>query len=103
LVEHAGEHLPPEVSWLLVMAIAVTLISIAILTNTIQLKRIHQQTHRIVRWLIVGAAVLILLLGFSNLEAIPLLNGLIFLLLAPVLVAFWVWLRVLNQEDLSAE
>ena len=50
VIEGASELIPPEVRWLLVGAIAVSLISIAVLTRTIQLNHIQQQTHRIGRW-----------------------------------------------------
>ena len=46
LVEHAGEHLHPEVRWLFVIAIAITLISLAVLTRTIQLDQVQQPVIR---------------------------------------------------------
>ncbi len=94
VVEHAGEPLSGAVKWLLVAAIAVTLISIAILTLTIQLSKIEFQTHRTGRRVLVISGALIALLGFIDLAVIPLLVILVALMLAPVLAVFRVWLRV---------
>jgi hypothetical protein len=84
VIEHAEKHLPVDVRWLLVGAITFVLISIVVLSRTIQLSLIHQQMQRTARWVMLIAALLIFLLGFSNLNAIPLLLGLVFLMLAPI-------------------
>ena len=98
VVEHAGEGLPAEVRWLLVAAIAIALISTAILMRTIQLSPAHRRTHRAGGRVMLVSAVLILLLGFSGLSIIPLLVFLVLLMLAPVFSAFRVWLASLDQD-----
>jgi hypothetical protein len=86
------------VRWLLVIAIAVVLVSITILTRTIQADRMEQSIQRVGGWVMLVAAFLAFLFGFSNLDAIRLLLSLIFLMLAPILAALWVWLKLLDQE-----
>jgi low temperature requirement protein LtrA len=98
-VAHAGEHLSTELRWLLVIALTISLISIAVLTTTIQLNQIHQRTHRVGRRAMLVSAVLILLLGFTSLETIPLLIAAVLLLLAPISFAFRVWLEMLDQSS----
>ncbi len=87
VVAHAGEHLAAEVRWLLVAAVGIVLIIIAVLTLTIQLNQFQQQTHRVGRRVMLISAPLILLLGFLNLNTIPLLMMVILLLLAPIFFA----------------
>lgn len=84
LVVQAGEYLPTEVRWQLMVAIGITMVSVAVLTRTIQLNPVQQQTHRVGRRVMFILAVLILLLGFSSLETIPLLIMVVLLLLVPI-------------------
>ena len=86
------------VRWLLVSAIAIVLVSITILTRNIQLTRIHREMLRIAGRVMLIASLLIFLLGLSPLNAIPLLFGLVILILAPILAALWIWLKLLDQE-----
>lgn len=58
LVAHAREPLLPEVRWLMVFAMAVTLLSVALLTRTIQLNQVQQSTHRIGRRVMLVSAAL---------------------------------------------
>jgi low temperature requirement protein LtrA len=99
VVEHAGESLPPEVRWLLVGAIAVALISTAVLMRSIQIPAEHRQIYRRGGIVTFISGVIILLLGFSGLNTIPLLVLLILLLLTPVIYGVTVWIRVLGQEE----
>jgi low temperature requirement protein LtrA len=99
LVEHTGEHLHPDVRWLLVLAVAVTLISVAALTRTIQIDRIEQSIDHLARRVMLVSAALILLLGFTSLETIPLLIAVAALLLAPIFFALRFWLELLDQAD----
>lgn len=98
VVEHAGEHLPSEVRWLLVAAIGITLISIALLMRIIQLSPELQHTHRVAGRVMLISTFLILLLGFSSLDTIPLLIAMILLLLAPVFFTFQAWTEMLDQS-----
>ena len=101
VVEHAGEPLIPEVRWLLVGAIAVALISIALLMRSIQ---IPEEYHQLYRWggiVTFVSGFIILLLGFSGLIIIPLLGVLILLLLTPVLYGIVIWIRLLGAEEIA--
>jgi low temperature requirement protein LtrA len=100
VVEHAGQPLTTEVRWLLVGAIAIALISIALLMRTIQIPEQHQ---RIYRWGCIAtivSGVIILLLGFSGLSTIPLLSVLILLLLTPVIYGVAVWIKVVSSRGI---
>jgi hypothetical protein len=99
LVEHAVEHLHTEKRWLLVLAVAVTLVNVAVLTRTIQLDQVQHAVIRAGRRVMLVSAGLILLLGFTGLETIPLLIAVAVLLLAPIFFAFRVWLELLDQAD----
>lgn len=98
LVEHAEVHLHTELRWLLVIAIGITLISLGVLTRTIQLDRVQQSTLRVGRRVIFISAVLILLLGFASLETIPLLIVVVLLLLAPIFFTFRSWIEMIDQQ-----
>jgi low temperature requirement protein LtrA len=100
VVEHAGQPLTTEVRWLLVSAIAIALISIALLMRTISIPEEHQ---RIYHWGVIAtlvSGVIILLLGFSGLSTIPLLSVLILLLLTPVIYGVAVWIKVVSAREL---
>jgi low temperature requirement protein LtrA len=99
LVAHAGEHLHSEVRWLLVIAIAITLVSIAVLTRTIQLNPVQQATLRVGRRVTLISTGLVLLLGFTSLEAIPLLAAVVLLLLVPIFFAVRTWIELLDLAD----
>ena len=101
VVEHAGEPLPPEVRWLLVGAIALALISIALLMRSIQIPEELYQFYRQGGIVTFISGVIILLLGFSDLSTIPLLVVLILLLLAPVIYGVGVWIKLLGAEELT--
>ena len=101
IVEHAGEHLPGEVIWLLVGALAIALINIALLTRTIQLSKALLRIHRIGRPVMIFASIGIVLLGFSGLDTIPLLAVVILLLLVPVLAGLWTWIVLLGAAEIE--
>jgi low temperature requirement protein LtrA len=98
VVEHAGEHLPPEVRWLLVGAIAVVLTSITLLIRTVQLTPVEQQTLRVGGWFTLLSGVFIALLGFTNLEILPFLLILVLLMLVPIFTAIRTWLAAIEEE-----
>jgi hypothetical protein len=99
VIEQAGQTLPARVRWLLVAAVGIALISIALLMRTIQLSPKHQRIHGAAGRVMLISAFLILPLGFSNLNTIPLLILLIFLMLASVFFAFRVWIEKPDQAD----
>ncbi|MCC6612983.1 MAG: low temperature requirement protein A [Anaerolineae bacterium] len=96
VIEQAGEQLPVDVRWLLVCAIAVTLVGIAGLIETIDAPTVDRRTQRIGALAMVLAAAMIAAMGFSNLQTIPLLVVIALLLLAPVFLGLLSWLRSLE-------
>ena len=98
VIEHSEEHLPDEVRWLLVGAIAATLLSIAILIQMLSKDEIHQEIHYRGRNAMLISAGLILLLGVSGLETIPLLIIITLLMLAPVFIGFIAWVREMELQ-----
>ena len=93
-----GEHLTSEVRWLLVGAIGITLLSIALLIRLIQIAPEHQDIYRVGGRVTLIAGILIVLLGFTNLNTIPLLIAVVLLLLAPILFTFRVWIAMVDEE-----
>jgi len=96
VVEHAGEHLPPEVRWLLVGAISVVLVCIPLLIHTIRLDPIQKQALRVAGWVMLASGIVIALLGFSAFEILPLLLILVILMLAPIFAGIRAWLYLLD-------
>jgi low temperature requirement protein LtrA len=94
VVEHAGEPLPAEARWLLVGATSVAVAMIALLTKVIVVPEGYEDAYVAGRWAMAGAALVILLLGFSGIRAVALLGTATVLLLAPVFFALRVWVRV---------
>jgi low temperature requirement protein LtrA len=98
VVEHAGESLLLEATWLLLGAISITLISITALTRTIQLTPEQKEATTVGARVMLLSAVLIILLGFLNLDTLPLLFAVIVLLLAPIFFGLKVWIALQTQE-----
>lgn len=87
MIEHTGETLPVEVHWLLVGSIAITLISIAFLMQTIRISKEHQHIYHIGGIFKFISGIIILLLGFTSLGPIPIL--IIMMLLMPLPVFYY--------------
>ena len=101
VVEHTGEPLTLEVRWLLVGAIAVALVSTAVLMRSIQIPKELYQAYRRGGIVTFISGLVILLLGFSDLKTILLLALLILLLLAPVLYGVVFWIKMLGAEEIT--
>jgi low temperature requirement protein LtrA len=101
VVEHAGEPLTTAVRWLLVGAIAVALISVALLMRSIQISEEYGQIYRRGGVVTLASGFVILLLGFSGLNTISLLVVLILLLLTPVLYGVMVWIKLLGAGEIE--
>jgi low temperature requirement protein LtrA len=101
VVEHAGEPLPNEVRWLMVGAVAVALISIALILKSLDVpenQRILYRTGALATFI---AGALVVLFGLTPMGTIPLLLILIAFLLAPVLYGILVWIKVLDARELE--
>ena len=103
IVEHAGEHLPADVRWLLVGSLALVLLAITMLMHTIQYSSENRRLYNAGGWSALISAILIVLLGLTHLEIIPLLIIVIVLLLAPVFYSFRVWVEMLETEEIPLD
>lgn len=93
VVKHTGEPLPTEVRWLLLSAIAITLVTTAFLTQTTQILPEHQRIHDIGRRGLFISALLILVLGFIPFSTTLFLSVIVLLLLTPIYFGLRVWLE----------
>ncbi len=103
VVEHAGEPMPSDVGWLLVGAIAATLVCIALLMGTLQLEQRHLPLYRRAAMVTALSAALSFAMGFLPLPAIPLLMILVLLMLLPVFYGFKVWVVALGAEEIQID
>lgn len=101
VVEHAGEPLTVEVRWLLVGAIALALICIALLMRSIQVPEEHRRIYRTGGVVTLFSGLIILLLGFLSLPAIPFLVMLSLLMLAPIFYGLKMWIEMLGAEEIA--
>ena len=101
VVEHAGEALPGEVRLLLVGAIAIALISIALILKNLNLPESLRRVYRTGAHVTFIAGILILLAGLTSMSTIPLLIVIILLMLAPVLYGILVWIKVFDARELE--
>ncbi|MXX50156.1 MAG: low temperature requirement protein A [Chloroflexi bacterium] len=93
VIEHAQERLPMEVRWLLVGAIGMVLAGITVMIWTLPPRANAAQSYRLGQMVIFLAAIVILALGFSTLETIPLLAAISVLMLLPVAFGLIHWLK----------
>ncbi|MCY4147295.1 MAG: low temperature requirement protein A [Chloroflexi bacterium] len=99
VIDHAADPLPSEVRWLLVGSIGTALVGIALLIWTLPPRATTAQAHRMSQTVIFAAAIIILALGFSTLETIPLLAAIAVLMLLPVVFGLVYWIK---REELPA-
>jgi low temperature requirement protein LtrA len=92
-IEHASGALPDPVRWLLVGSLAAALLSIAVISLTLQIRVDAPEIFRTVDIVLVACAGLCLLVGLTDWGAKGSLGAMVVLLLAPVAVAVVVWLK----------
>jgi low temperature requirement protein LtrA len=92
-VEHAGQPLPDAVRWLLVGSLAAAMLSVALITGTLEARRKHPQIYRTAQAALLGSVALSLGVGLTDWGAKGSLTALVVLLLAPVGASLVVWLR----------
>lgn len=93
VIEHATDPLPVEVRWLLVGSIGIVLVGIALLIRTLPPRANAADAHRMGQIVIFCVAVVIVALGFSTLETIPLLGSIAVLMLMPVAFGLIYWIK----------
>lgn len=92
-VEHAAEPLPGNVRWLLVSAMALAVLSVTALTLTLEVRSLRPEVYRRADLTMLGSVALTLGLGLTTWGAKPTLAAMVALLLAPVAVGLFVWIR----------
>jgi low temperature requirement protein LtrA len=92
-VEHAASPLPDEVRWLLVGALAAAMLSVALLTFTLETRRDQPEIYRTADTAIVISTVLALAVGLTGWGAKTTLGTLVVLILFPVAMGTVVWLK----------
>lgn len=92
-IEHESGTLPDPVRWLLVGSLAAALLSIALISWTLQIRADQPEIYRTVDIVLVASAVLCLGVGLTDWAAKGSLGAMVVLLLAPVAVGVVVWLK----------
>ena len=92
-IEHEAGSLPDAVRWLLVGSLAAALLSIALISWTLQIRADQPELYRTVDVVLVACAVLSLCVGLTDWAAKGSLGAMVVLLLAPVAVGVVVWLK----------
>lgn len=103
VTEHAGDPMPGEVRWLLVGSVVVVLVTIALLLRTIRSESDFQQLQQVAGVILLMAAGVAGLLGLLNLVAIYLLCVLVAVMLVPIGIGLWLWMKTLDSGELSGQ
>lgn len=99
IVEHAGEMLPEAVRWLLVVAIIIVLLGIALLIQAVQPHEHFERAYRNTQRAMVSISVIIILLGFTTIETIPLIACVVALLFIPIIVGLVNWSQISEMRS----
>ena len=92
-IGHEANAVPDEVRWLLAGALAAALVSVTLLTATLQVRVEMPELYRTVDVVLIVCAVLCLGVGLTDWGAKGSLTALVLLLLAPIAVGILVWLK----------
>jgi len=96
-IGHAGEHVSTGARWILVSMVAFTLLTIGGLVRIVKHSGDVRRIHYIAGKVMLVGAIPAVLLGFLEIEVLPLLGILAALVLAPILLAILTW--VLAHEE----
>ncbi|MGH7541442.1 MAG: low temperature requirement protein A [Gemmatimonadota bacterium] len=96
-VEHTRDALPDPVRWLLVGSLATALVSVAMLTRTLQDRPRAVAVYRAAEGALLVCAILGLTVGLTDWGATASLTALGVLLLAPVATGLFVWLKHIDR------
>jgi low temperature requirement protein LtrA len=100
-VEHASDPLPDDVRWLLAGSLATAILSVALITRTLEIARAQPDTYRTGFILLSGSAVLCLGVGLTDWGAKASLGALAAALLVPIGIGIYVWLRDTDDDVLT--
>jgi low temperature requirement protein LtrA len=92
-IGHEANAVPDEVRWLLAGSLAAALLSITLLTATLQVRVEMPELYRTVDIVLIVCAVLCIGVGLTDWGAKGTLTALALLLLAPIAVGILVWLK----------
>ena len=92
-IGHEANAVPDEVRWLLAGALAAALLSIALLTATLQVRVEMPELYRTVDAVLIVCTVLCLGVGLTDWGAKGTLTAMSLMLLAPIAVGILVWLK----------
>jgi low temperature requirement protein LtrA len=100
-IGHEANALPDEVRWLLAGALAAALLSIALLTATLQVRVEMPELYQTVDVVLIVCAILCLGVGLTEWGAKGSLTAMALLLLAPVAVGILVWLKHTEPDSVD--
>jgi low temperature requirement protein LtrA len=92
-VEHAAEAVPDAVRWLLAGSLGAAVLSVALLTRTLEVRRAQPELYRAAEGSMLLSVVLIVLVGLTEWGAKASLTSMAILLLSPVAAGLYVSLR----------
>jgi low temperature requirement protein LtrA len=101
VVEHAGEPLPREVHWLLVVAVAAVLTGVGLILKSLNIPADQRRLFRTGARVAFIAGLLVILTGLLPMGTTQLLLVLIALLLAPILYGILVWIKLFDARELE--
>jgi low temperature requirement protein LtrA len=102
-IEHEAGGLPDAVRWLLFGSLAAALLSVALLTWTLQIRLELPEIYRAVDVVLVSSAVLSLGVGLTPWGAKGSLGAMVVLLLAPIAVGVVAWLKHTEPDAIDLE
>ena len=98
VVEHDSDAIPFGVKWLLIGAIGIALAGISLLNRTLDLPETYRKLHSVVGWAALGAAIVIAGLGFLSFPTMLFLALTVVLMLAPIITALVMWIKMRAGE-----
>ena len=102
-IEHEAGALPDAVRWLLVGSLSAALVSIALISWTLQIRDDQPELYRTVDVVLVACAVLSLGVGLTDWAAKGSLGAMVMLLIAPIAVGVVVWLKHTQPDAVGLE
>jgi low temperature requirement protein LtrA len=103
VIEHSGQHLPTEVSWLLVGSLAIALASVALLMRIIQIPKKYRKYYLRGSVVTLFSGIFIVLLGLLKLDILLLLVMMNLFMFAPIIFGFKVWVKTFGAEEIPLE
>lgn len=97
-IEHATEPLPDAVRWLLVGSLSTAMVSVVLISGTLEIARAQPHLYRAAKLFIGIAGLLSLAVGLTDWGAKASLTAMVVLLLAPIASGIYVWLRYTDDD-----